>query len=166
MVLLENFHIQLPGFFRNPQSQTDESQETDFLLINPKYNYFALLEVKYKLSVWSFQKALTQISKTKRILERYFCNDISRQWKFIGLVGYVEKHSKFQCSQRCEPFLVQTTNLKDFFKKIETDLEEVNKDDNEDYKTIVRYNINISYPYPYIFSRESDSRVSNVRSFV
>ena len=152
--------------------KSGSQQECDFLIINKNHKYIMSLEIKFNLESYSseykptVEKALEQLSKIKRILETFFSNDIDiSKWKFVGIIGYVKMSDHVKCCSDCKPYIIQSSELKDLFNKIEADFGKINVEDDDDYKLIIRnllYTI-FSNPGPIVRSKVDEATFEKIQ---
>ena len=126
-------------------SNSNQCQEADFIIVNQNRKYIMCIETKYNLfskcegnvQKSSIQKGIEQLNTTKQLLETYFFNDIDvNQWKFIGVLGYLEIEENVNCCHKCKDFVIKPQELSKLLSKfpIESD-NEILKDD---YKFIIK----------------------------
>ena len=102
-----------------------------------KSNLFS--EAKGKVKKSSVQKGVEQISKIKKILEKYFFTNIDLTgWKFVGALGYGSKADHVQCCLQCEPFIVDTSGVEALFNKLDKELIGSTSGNHEAYKMLIR----------------------------
>ena len=122
-------------------------QESDFLVIDSERKLIWSLEIKSnlfsetkgKVKKSSVQKGVEQISKIKKILEKYFCtNSDLTGWKFVGALGYGSKAEHVKCCPSCKPFIVDVTGVKALFNKLDRELTGTTSANLEAYKKLIR----------------------------
>ena len=82
---------------------------------------------------------MEQISKIKKILEKYFCTNIDLTgWKFVGALGYGSKADHVQCCLQCKPFIVDTSGVEALFNKLDKELIGSTSGNHEAYKKLIK----------------------------
>ena len=124
-----------------------QDQESDFIVIDSKRKFILSLEIKSNLfseakgnvKKSSVQKGVEQISKIKKILEKYFCTNIDLTgWKFVGALGFGSKAEHVKCCPSCKPFIVDVTGVKALFNKLDRELTGTTSANLEAYKKLIR----------------------------
>ena len=145
--VLDSKSVVLNGVKLPQLSEPNQDQESDFLVIDSERKFIFSLEIKSnlfseakgKIKITSVKKGVEQISKIKKILEKYFCTNIDLTgWKFVGALGYGSKADHVQCCLQCKPFIVDTSGVEALFNKLDKELIGSTSGNHEAFKMLIR----------------------------
>ena len=71
----------------------------------------------------TIDSALKQITTTKKLLETYFCKELSDDWSFIGAICYEQVDEELDICQNCNDFVMKIGELQEKMTKIESILQ-------------------------------------------
>ena len=105
------------------EERTSQNREIDFIIINKKFRYVMVLEIKYSLyrgkKASPCENAIHQLKETKKVLEGILKDLQLQQWKIVGAVAFMEhsinEEQRIRCCEECKMYVIQKGEMKSFF---------------------------------------------------